>query len=66
MRGFLLDILAGRSWKRTGQTYFTQTDAVREAQRILRRGRAVEVRVVPVEIAAEAVESLVAEAEDRE
>ncbi len=61
MGGFILEVLAGRSWTRQGQTYWTRIDAVREAERLLRRGKAVEVRVLAVEVGAEAVESLSAD-----
>ena len=61
MRGFLLEVLAGRTWKRSGQTYFTLADANREAQRIIRRGKGIEVRVFPVEIGSDAVGSFAAD-----
>ncbi len=58
MSGFLLEALAGRSWKRDGRTYWTQPDATREARRILRRGKATQVRILPVEIGEHAVNTL--------
>ena len=58
MGGFLLEALAGRSWTRDGRTYWTRPDAVREARRLLRRGKAVEVRIFPVTIGECAVDTL--------
>ena len=58
MRGYLLELLAGRSWIRTGQTYWTRQAAELEAQRILRRGKAVEVRILTVEVAGKAAVTL--------
>ena len=60
MRGYILELLAGRSWTRAGQTYWTRQDAELEAQRILRRGKAVEVRILPTEVDPEPVSTLVA------
>lgn len=58
MRGFILETLAGRSWRREGMTYWTQEDAMREAKRVLRRGKAVEVRILRINIEADPVESM--------
>ena len=63
MNGFLLEMLAGRSWRRDGKTYRTCKDAEHEAERILRRGKAVRVRILPVEIGADAVVSFPAAVE---
>lgn len=57
MDGFILEALAGRSWKRDGRTFWTLADAKREALRILRRGKAVQVRVLPVEVQSAAIET---------
>lgn len=64
MRGYILELLAGRSWSRTGQTYWTQQDAELEAQRILRRGKAVEIRILTVEVAGEAAITLTSAREE--
>ena len=64
MRGYILELLAGRSWTRTGQTYWTRQDAELEAQRILRRGKAVEVRILTVEVAGEAAVTLTSSREE--
>jgi len=58
MQGYVLETLAGRSWRRAGTTYWTFADAKKEAERILRRGKAVEVRILPVEVAGGAVAHL--------
>lgn len=58
MQGFILEVLAGRTWTRAGDTYWTQQDAQREAERIIRRGKAVEVRILPVTVGTEAVASV--------
>ena len=65
MRGYILEILAGQSWRRDGKTYWTRADATGEANRILRRGKAVQVRILPVSIGCDAVESLPASAENQ-
>ncbi len=66
MSGFLLETLAGRTWKRDGQTFWTRVDAEREAKRTLRRGKAVMVRVLPVEVGTEAVSTFSADAAKQE
>ena len=58
MVGYILETLAGRSWRRDGATFWTREGAKREAERILRRGKATEVRIIPVEVAADSIESL--------
>ena len=58
MHGFILEIIAGRTWKREGMTFWTQADATLEAQRIMRRGKAVEVRILPVSIGEQAGDCL--------
>lgn len=57
MSGFLLETLAGSSWRRDGRTYWTRECAEREARRVLRRGKAVEVRILPVDVGSEAVDT---------
>lgn len=57
MDGFILETLAGRTWKRDGRTFWTMPDAEREALRLLRRGKAVQVRVLPVEVQSTAIET---------
>ena len=58
MRGYILEVLAGRTWRRDGSTYWTAFDAKRAAQQILRRGKAVDVRILPVTVGEGAVECL--------
>jgi hypothetical protein len=58
MGGFILESLAGKSWRRDGATYWTRDDAEQEARRILRRGKATQVRVLPVEIGTEPVSTI--------
>ncbi len=63
MTAFLLETLAGRTWKREGRLLWTRDDAEREAKRILRRGKAVEVRILQVEVGHEPVNILAADGE---
>ena len=63
MHGCFSEIFAGRSWRRDGKTVRTCKDAEHEAERILRRGKAVRVRILPVEIGADAVASFPAPVE---
>ena len=58
MHGFILEILAGRTWRREGRTFWTRQAAASEAKLLLSRGKAQEVRILPVEVGGEAVESL--------
>mgnify|MGYP003381893173 CR=1 FL=1 len=58
MGGYILEVLAGRTWRREGTTFWTKGDAKREAERILRRGKAVEIRILPVNIGEDAIECL--------
>lgn len=57
MHGFILEILAGRTWRREGTTYWTQQAAATEAKLLLSRGKAQEVRILSIEVSADAVES---------
>lgn len=58
MRGFILEILAGRTWRRDGTTYWTRQAARNEAKLLLSRGKAQEIRILPIEVNAKAVELL--------
>ena len=58
MKGFILETLAGRSWRRDGKTYWTREAAEAEAARLIRRGKASHVRVLPVTVSEGAVSSL--------
>ena len=62
MHGFILEILAGRTWKRKGRTFWTRQAAVNEAKLLIGRGRAQEVRILPIRVSGDAVESLTAAA----
>ena len=55
MRGYLLEVLAGRSWTRSDRTFWTKADAEREGNRLLAKGKAREVRILSVAISPEAV-----------
>jgi hypothetical protein len=61
MGGFMLESLAGKTWRRDGATYWTRVDAEQEARRILRRGKATQVRILSVEIGAEPVATITPE-----
>jgi len=63
MTAFLLETLAGRTWRRDGRLFWTRTNAEREARRILRRGKAVEVRILPTEVSHEPIDTLAASEE---
>jgi hypothetical protein len=58
MRGFILEILAGRTWRREGTTFWTHQAAQNEAKLLLCRGKAQEIRILPVDVDARAIESL--------
>ncbi len=60
MSGFILEVLAGRSWRREGTTYWTLTDAKRAAERVIRRGKGVQVRILPIDVGNTAVDSVTA------
>lgn len=58
MRGFILEILAGRTWRCDGTTFWTRQAALDEAKLLLSRGKAQEIRILPVAVDEEAVEAL--------
>ncbi len=62
MCGFILEILAGQTWKREGRTFWTRQAATNEAKLLLSRGKAQEVRILQVQVNGDAVESLTADA----
>ena len=53
--GYLLETLASGSWRRCNTTYWTFDEAVADAKRFIRRGRAIRVRILPLEFNPQAV-----------
>ena len=55
MDAFIFESLFSSGWKRGGETYWTLETAKIEARRLVRRGRARQVRILPLSVGLEPV-----------
>jgi predicted ATPase len=50
MRAFLLEVVTSTGARKGGRTYWTEKAARRDAERLVRTGKAAHVRVLPVNV----------------
>jgi hypothetical protein len=55
MQAFLMELLLTKGWRRGGEVFWTEADAVREGRALMRRKVAKGYRVLPVAVSTEAV-----------
>lgn len=55
MDAFILETLTSTGWRRSGETFWTQDAAEKEAHRLVRRKLARQVRILPVSVDLRAV-----------
>jgi len=64
MRGYILEILLLRGWRRGGEVFWTEDDANRAGGAMLKRRLARQVRILPVEVDLQPVAELPAQAQE--
>jgi len=50
MRAFLLEVVTSAGARKGGRTYWTEQAARRDAERLVRTGKAAQVRILPVNV----------------